>query len=32
MMQPQELLMPVLQEVGVDDPPELYPTHAFVSA
>jgi len=27
-----ELLMPVLQEIGIDDAPELYPAHAFVSA
>ena len=27
-----EVLRPILQEVGIDDPPELYPIHAFVSA
>lgn len=27
-----EILGPILQEVGVDDPPEIYPAHAFVSA
>ena len=27
-----ETLAPILQEVGVDDPPELYPAVAFVSA
>jgi hypothetical protein len=27
-----EVLSPLLQEVGVDVPPELYPAHAFVSA
>jgi hypothetical protein len=27
-----ELLLPVLRELGIDDRPELYPTHAFVSA
>jgi hypothetical protein len=27
-----EELMPVLKEVGIDDEPELYPAHAFVSA
>jgi hypothetical protein len=27
-----EVLTPILQEVGIDDPPQLYPTHAFVSA
>jgi hypothetical protein len=27
-----EVLKPILQEVGIDDPPQLYPTHAFVSA
>ena len=27
-----EVLMPILQEVGIDDPPQIYPTHAFVSA
>jgi hypothetical protein len=27
-----EVLKPILQEVGIDDQPELYPTHAFVSA
>jgi hypothetical protein len=27
-----EILAPILIEVGVDDPPELYPAHAFVSA
>jgi hypothetical protein len=27
-----DTLMPILQEVGVDVPPELYPAHSFVSA
>ncbi len=27
-----ETLMPVLQEVGVEEQPELYPAHAFVAA
>ena len=27
-----EVLAPLLQEVGIDAPPELYPAHAFVSA
>ncbi len=27
-----EALMPILQEVGVTDPPEVYPAHTFVSA
>jgi hypothetical protein len=27
-----EQLMPILQEVGVTEEPEIYPTHAFVSA
>jgi hypothetical protein len=27
-----EVLAPILQEVGIDDPPELYPAHTFVSA
>jgi hypothetical protein len=27
-----ETLRPILQEVGIDDPPQLYPTHAFVTA
>ena len=27
-----ELLMPMLQEVGVSDAPEVYPAHTFVSA
>jgi hypothetical protein len=27
-----EILGPILQEVGIDEQPELYPTHAFVSA
>jgi hypothetical protein len=27
-----EVLMPMLQEVGVTDPPEVYPSHTFVSA
>jgi hypothetical protein len=26
-----EALMPILQEIGVEDPPELYPAHTFVS-
>ena len=26
------ILGPILEEVGVTDPPELYPAHAFVSA
>jgi hypothetical protein len=27
-----ETLMPVLQEIGVEGEPEIYSTHAFVSA
>jgi hypothetical protein len=27
-----EVLRPILQEVGIDDPPELYQAHTFVSA
>ena len=27
-----EILQPILQEVGIDDPPELYPVEVFVSA
>jgi hypothetical protein len=27
-----EILAPILQEVGIDDEPELYQAHAFVSA
>jgi hypothetical protein len=27
-----EILAPILQEVGIDSPPEVYPAHAFVSA
>jgi hypothetical protein len=27
-----EVLGPILQEVGVDERPEMYPPHAFVSA
>ncbi len=27
-----EKLMPVLQEIGVDGQPEIYPAHTFVSA
>ena len=27
-----ELLMPILQEVGVTDLPEIYPAHTFVAA
>jgi hypothetical protein len=27
-----EVLAPILKEVGVDVPPELYPAYAFVSA
>jgi len=27
-----EVLQPILQEVGITDPPELYPADAFVSA
>jgi hypothetical protein len=26
-----ESLIPILQEVGVEDEPEIYPTHTFVS-
>ena len=26
------ILMPILQEVGVTDIPEIYPAHTFVSA
>ncbi len=27
-----ETLAPILQELGIEAPPELYPAHAFVSA
>ena len=27
-----ETLGPILQEIGVTNPPEMYPAHAFVSA
>ncbi len=27
-----DVLMPILQEIGVTDQPEIYPAHAFVSA
>ena len=27
-----EIIGPILQEVGVDETPEVYPAHAFVSA
>ena len=27
-----ETLVPILQELGVEGKPEIYPTHAFVSA
>jgi hypothetical protein len=27
-----ETLIPILQEVGVNEQPEIYPTHTFVSA
>jgi hypothetical protein len=27
-----DVLMPILQEIGVNEPPEIYPAHAFVSA
>ncbi|MDQ3670602.1 MAG: hypothetical protein M3377_10050 [Actinomycetota bacterium] len=27
-----ETLVPILQELGVEGEPEIYPTHAFVSA
>jgi hypothetical protein len=27
-----ETLMPILQEIGVEGQPEIYPAHAFVSA
>ncbi len=27
-----EVLMPILQEVGVTDLPEIYPAHTFISA
>ena len=27
-----EVLAPLLQEVGIDDPPDLYQAHTFVSA
>ena len=27
-----EILQPILEEVGIDDAPELYPAEAFVSA
>ena len=27
-----DILMPTLQDVGISDPPEMYPAHTFVSA
>jgi hypothetical protein len=27
-----EVLRPILQEIGIDDPPQRYPAHAFVTA
>jgi hypothetical protein len=27
-----EKLMPILQEIGISDEPEMYPVHTFVSA
>ena len=27
-----ETLMPVLRDVGIDDPPEIYPVHTFVTS
>lgn len=27
-----DVLMPILQEIGVTEQPEIYPVHAFVSA
>lgn len=27
-----EIVMPILQEIGVTDMPEVYPTHTFVTA
>jgi hypothetical protein len=27
-----EQLMPTLKEVGIEDPPEMYPVHTFVKA
>jgi hypothetical protein len=27
-----QTLQPILEEVGITDPPEMYPAHAFVSA
>jgi len=27
-----EVLMPVLQDIGISDAPEMYPAHTFVSA
>lgn len=27
-----ERLMPILQEIGISDEPEIYPVHTFVSA
>jgi hypothetical protein len=27
-----EMLMPVLQDVGIEDPPEIYPVHTLVTA
>jgi hypothetical protein len=27
-----EKLMPLLQDIGISDQPEMYPTHTFVSA
>jgi hypothetical protein len=26
-----EVLRPILEDVGIDDPPEMYPAHTFVS-
>jgi hypothetical protein len=27
-----DILMPILEEIGVTEQPEIYPAHAFVSA
>ena len=28
----REVIAPIVQEVGVDDPPEFFPAHTFISA
>ena len=28
----REVIAPIVQEVGIDDPPEFFPAHTFISA